>query len=100
MEHQDWKPVVLVKEQRKPQTQRAPGSKDRDILLSDNPEPPKTVGLDTGKKIQQARCAKKLTQSQLAKSLNLPESTIKSFENGTAKLDKVLLRRITTFLGL
>ena len=61
---QDWEPVILRKDSGKPkQPQRAPESKKLDNLLSDDTEPPKTVGSEVGKQLEQGRCAKKTDTS-------------------------------------
>jgi ribosome-binding protein aMBF1 (putative translation factor) len=49
--------------------------------------------------IQQARCAMKLTQKELAMKAQIPESEIKSFENGTAIPNRLILTKINKALG-
>lgn len=98
---QDWETIVLRKDSDKPkQPQRAPESKKLDNLLSDDTEPPKTVGLEVGKQFEQGRCAKKLTRAQLAKSMNLQEAVIRDHELGVAVLNKALVQRIARHLGI
>jgi putative transcription factor len=58
------------------------------------------VGIDIGKQIMQARLAKKLKQSDLAKQLNLTSDFIRDYENGTAPLNKIILNNIAKKLGI
>lgn len=98
---QDWEPVVICKKTVRPKpVQRCPDAKKIDNLLSDDTAPPKNVGQDIGKQLEQARCSKKMTRSQLAKSLNLQESVIRDHELGTAILNKLLVQRIARQLGI
>ena len=99
---QDWEPVIIRKDSGKPkqQSQRAPESKKLDNLLSDDTEPPKTVGREVGKQLEQGRCAKKLSRVQLAKSLNLQEAVVRDHELGIAVLNKALVQRIARQLGI
>jgi transcriptional regulator with XRE-family HTH domain len=48
----------------------------------------------------QARLAKKLKQSDLAKQLNLTSDFIRDYENGTAPLNKIILNNIAKKLGI
>ena len=55
MQHQDWKPVVLRKDDHKTFVQHSSGHKKIQDLDSDDPSAPKTLSLSAGKQIQQ-RC--------------------------------------------
>ena len=68
---------------------------DEDVVMKSN-----TVSPDLKLQIQQARQAKKLTQKQLATSCNLPESVIKSYENGTAQANGQELAKMSRILGV
>lgn len=59
-----------------------------------------TVGRDTGQAIQQARLAKKLKQSDLAKQLNVAPDIIRDYENGSAPRNGALLNRMGKVLGV
>lgn len=99
MNHQDWKPVVLKKGKTTSQTShRAPKSQRN--LESDEPEKPKRLGMNEGKKIQQARCAKNMTQKQLAHVLNIKPAVIQEYETGKAIPNKGVLNRIYRALGM
>jgi ribosome-binding protein aMBF1 (putative translation factor) len=98
---QDWTPVVLRKKQPKPVIpQNEEGNKKKQQLLSDEPEPPKTLGRINGQVIQQARVTKKLSQSDLAKKINIQANIIKDYENGNVIPNKKILRLIESQLGI
>lgn len=94
MSFQDWDPVVLrkntpvVKKELKPQTTSTMNTVKKIYDPNDpDAEPeikPVLVGREFGQKIRDARCAKKLTQKQLANALSLPETLINHYELGTA----------------
>lgn len=50
----------------------------------ENTQKPIVSNHDLGLAIQQARCAKTKTQSELDKACNFPKNTTKEYENGTA----------------
>jgi putative transcription factor len=58
------------------------------------------VSSDLSKRIQKARTEKKLTQEQLAKLLSMNVGIIKSYENGTAIPNGVVLSRIKRALNI
>ncbi len=97
---QQWEPVILRKQKPAVHHQRAPDAKVVDNLMSDETVAPALVGIETGRKLEQARSALKLTRVQLAKQLNLQESVIRDHEQGTAVLNKQLLNRIARALKL
>lgn len=98
---QDWKPVQIKKKTvSTPQINFNPGHK-RDLnLTSDDPDPPKTLGIEKGKMIQQARCSKKLSQADLAKKINVQANVVKDYENGNIIPNKKILRLISQHLGI
>ncbi len=100
MDHQDFTPVIFKKSPLLREFHRAPNAKMLDNILSDEPAPPKTVGSEVGKKLQQARADKKLTRAQLAKSLSIQENVIASYEQGTAIYNGIQLARIKKALGV
>jgi ribosome-binding protein aMBF1 (putative translation factor) len=67
---------------------------DDEIPVSDK------VGIETGKQIMQARLAKNLKQSDLAKRLNITPDIIRDYENGTAIRNGALLNSIGKTLGI
>ncbi len=57
------------------------------------------VGLTIGKKISQARVAKKLSQKQLAQQLNILPGILQTYENGKALRNNSMLSKIEKALG-
>jgi ribosome-binding protein aMBF1 (putative translation factor) len=70
--------------------------------INDEDELPKLdkVGLDMGKIIMQARLAKNLKQTDLAKQLNITPDIIRDHENGSAPRNAALLNRIGKIIGV
>jgi len=58
------------------------------------------VGMDTGKIIMQARLAKNLKQTDLAKQLNITPDIVRDYENGSAPRNGALLNKIGKVLGV
>ena len=58
------------------------------------------AGLSLGKAIQQGRTAKKLTQKQLATSLNEKPQVIQQYENGQAIPNPQIISKIERALGV
>lgn len=105
MEHQDWRTITLTKTKSRgeslarlhshvTQSVSREHKLDRDEQLEE-----KRTDKDIRKLIQTARIAKKMTQQQLATSMNVKLSDVVQMENGTqqapppslvAKLKKVL----------
>ena len=113
MDHQDWKPVVLIKRpEKKPtracdkvpvkgfnknfQTQGTGKKVDAD---DDEIVKPPTVGIGIGKQIAQARNLKKITQKQLASQMNITVQDVQLNENGKAVKNNGLLARFEKALG-
>jgi ribosome-binding protein aMBF1 (putative translation factor) len=90
MQHQDWEPVILKKEEKKekPQIQKS----DIDIVKLKEPS------LDFQKALQQARLVNKMSQKDLALKLGMNLNTMVNYEKGKevptnliiSKLEKIL----------
>ncbi len=115
MSHQDWKPVVINK-----------GASTKKVINSDenvtkrtiwnNTQVPNSKKIEENAKdgdltipkicptlkleIQKARTAKKLTQKQLAFECQMPEQTIKNYENGKGIPNPQELVKIGKVLGI
>jgi ribosome-binding protein aMBF1 (putative translation factor) len=102
MEHQDFKTVVWTKKTKKTHQhiQRTEVSSKFKKLDIDDPEILSVIKRNIRINIQQGRVAKKLTQKQLAINLNIPISTISSYEDGTAIPNKNILRKIGIALNI
>lgn len=112
LDHQDWQPVVLRKklEDKRPAEQRAAegktviqyasNHKEFQKLDSEDPDAPKVIPLSTAKQIQQARCAKGMTQQQLAQQLAVNQNVIRDYEAGKAIPERNLLNKINRILGV
>lgn len=100
LEHQDWKPVVLKKDNPKVHVQHVAGFKKQIAILSDDPEPPKILGREAGQQILHARTSKKLTQAELAKQLNIQANVIRDYETGNVVPDRKILNLISKKLQI
>lgn len=113
MEHQDWTTVVLKKNKNttaKKTTTKVPVSKTNSNntfsgtgkKINDEDEPKKlpTVGIVVGKQIAQARCAKKLSQKELAAKINMLPNVVQQYENGKALRNNSLLAKFERVLGV
>ncbi|KAJ6241742.1 endothelial differentiation-related factor 1 [Anaeramoeba flamelloides] len=60
----------------------------------------KTLGVSVGRKILQARNAKKITQKQLAQQCSVKVTVINDYERGKAIPDNRLLTRMERILGV
>ena len=126
MEHQDWKPVTWDKRYEKPKgmtdkaflnDQKRKGNVTQVVKTTsvnhnkdamnvntrklDNEEMPviKTVGMEMGKRISQARCEKKITQKELANLLSLPQKTIQECENGKGVYNAQIINKLERYFG-
>lgn len=94
LDHQDWTPVVLRKENKTKQIQHEAGFKQKLNIISDDPDPPKILGREAGQKILHARNAKKLTQANLAKQINVQANIIRDYETGNVIPNRRILNLI------
>ena len=107
MEYQDWKPVKLINKTKKTenktkkQTQNPPGtSQFRKLDSNDPPSPPKPLGVDIRRAIQQGRMDRKMSQKDLANRLNISVNDLKNYEAGKTVPNKAVLRRINNVLKI
>lgn len=111
--YQDWTPIVFGKNKNNKK------SNDDDKVLVAKPHCNKntstpsikedeetgivkinTYGSEYGKRVQQARCEKKLKQKELANKLNVKEDVIREIENGKGKVDGKICSKIFQILGV
>lgn len=97
---QDWEPLIFRKDKPKEQVHHREGFKKQKNIMSDNPDAPKVLGREAGQQILQARNAKKLTQVDLARQLNLQTNLIRDYECGNIVPDKRILRLIGQKLNI
>lgn len=97
---QDWTPVILKKKKYDPVIQYSEGHKKHQQIISDDPEPPKHLGRQNGQLIQQARVNKKLSQTDLAKKINVQSNIIKEYENGNIIPTKKILKLLEVQLDI
>jgi putative transcription factor len=69
-------------------------SDDDELPISDK------VGIDVGKQIMQARLAKNVKQTDLAKQLNMTPDVIRDYENGSAIRNNNILSKIKRALNI
>jgi putative transcription factor len=108
MEHQDWDKVVLRKSnnQNKSKTSNGTrafnpaGTKKFRSLDGEDPPPPEKISHNIRNNIQKARCAKNMSQKDLAKKLNMSLSVINDYERGKAIPDRSTLSRLGRALGV
>lgn len=98
MEHQDWKPVVLYKNNTSNTNNKRKKPTKFQELDSDEPPVPKQIDHKISTEIAQKRNAKGLTQKKLANQLNLQPSLINDYESGKVIPDKGILRKIMNAL--
>jgi len=97
---QDWEPLVLRKEKPTQSVQHKEGFKKVQKLVSDEAEPPKTLGLTAGKQIFQARNALKLSQENLAQRINVKATTIRDYESGAVVPNRQVLNLLNKVLKI
>lgn len=98
MDHQDWKPVVLYKNNTSIVNDKRKKLTKFQELDSDEPPVPKQIERKISTEIAQKRNAKGLTQKKLANQLNLQPSLINDYESGKVIPDKGILRKIMNAL--
>jgi len=105
LDHQDWNPIIFNPknkvtenvEKKVPYVMNTQAKLESDI---DDGKLPKIYGFEYGKKVQQARCEKKLTQDQLANQLNVKKDIVQKIENGTGLVDGQLCGKLFRILGV
>ena len=106
---QDWKPVVFGSNKNTKtnhqDTISVPKPKHNNTSFVKEDEETGMVkiniyGTEYGKKVQQARCEKKLKQKELAQKLNVKEEIVREIENGKGKVDGQICNKIFRVLGV
>jgi ribosome-binding protein aMBF1 (putative translation factor) len=116
MNHQQWDPIILTSKNPKKSETKTTVLKSSVIKHSNpvkmekiydpnNPdaEPiikPVMIDSEFGKQIAAARCAKKLTQKELANKISIPESIIKDYEKGQGVRNGAYISKIKNFLNI
>ena len=101
MEHQDFKPIVWIKKKTlSNRNHNPPGSSVFRNIDGDDPEAPQKIKHDIKIKIQRGRAAKNMSQKELAMKINVPVSTVSSYESGKAIPNKQILQKIRNALGI
>jgi ribosome-binding protein aMBF1 (putative translation factor) len=116
MDHQNWDPVVLTKKNPNANKQTATVPKQNinktpnaikveKIYDSENPnaEPeikPVMIDIEFGKQIAAARCAKKMTQKELAAAINIPAHVITDYERGQGVRNGNYVSKIKNYLNI
>jgi ribosome-binding protein aMBF1 (putative translation factor) len=116
MDHQQWEPVILTKKNPNankvtttvPKTHinnNQTAIKTEKIYDPNKPEAdpeirPVMINSEFGKKISEARCARKLNQKQLAAALCIPAHVINEYERGQGVHNVAYVNKIKTYLGL
>jgi ribosome-binding protein aMBF1 (putative translation factor) len=102
MTDQDWNTVVIKKKSNKKTEQiHVPENTliQKTVLNEDNPII-KYVNKEFSQEIVKCRLEKKLKRSDLAKAINLPESILADYENGTAIHNGQTIAKIKRYLGI
>lgn len=106
MQHQDWTPVVFHKPEQKQNTSKSATTtmtkKTRDLIHTNDVIVPPKLTPEFRKAMQLARNALKISQKQLATTLQVSPKLIVEYENGKAipnnqfisKLEKVLKTKL------
>ncbi len=116
MDHQQWDPVILKKTNPnaskvtttvpKQHINKAQSAiKTEKIYDPNNPdaEPeikPVMIDSEFGKQIAAARCARNMTQKQLAAAINLPVNVINEYERGQGVRNGAYVSKIKSYLGI
>jgi len=115
MDHQQWDPVILTKKNPnakvtttvpKQHINKTPnGIKVEKIYDPNNPdaEPeikPVMIDVEFGKQIAAARCAKQMTQKQLAAAINIPAHVITDYERGQGVRNGNYVSKIKNYLNI
>ncbi len=95
MEHQDFKPVVLRKNNPKPSSK--PKSPERSSLNNENDGNvvvPKMFTKEFGQKLATSRTSKNMNRKDLSLKLNVKESVVADIENGKLLYDGNLVHKL------
>ena len=102
MDHQDWKTIVIQKNEKKNikkikyiQSKESEFEKN----IEDGKLSHKKININYGKDIQKIRLKKNLTQKDLANKLNIPVKKIIEIESGKAKHDGIMMNKINIFFN-
>ena len=99
---QDWKPVNIGnKPKSSAKVQPSPQSNNNtpEIITGDEKRVEK-VDMELSKMIVKKRVEKGLNQSELAKALSLDVNIIKTYENGTALHNGMIVSKLKKYLGI
>lgn len=115
MDCQDWTPVVLGKKKKQQPKKgelgaesfrNASGGTNKQHASNaskkvEEDELPKVKKLDNdfGKRLQQARCAKKMTQKDLAQKINEKQKVVQDYETGKAIPNHTVINKMERALG-
>ena len=116
MDHQDWNPVILKnkKSTKLPKKgtfgavsyRNAVGGKNKNNATStsknvEDDEIPtlKKLDNDFGKRLQQARCEKKMSQKDLAQKINEKQKVVQDYETGKAIPNHNIINKMERILG-
>jgi len=105
MQHQDWTPVIFNKPLQKNNSSKPTSTmtkQTRDLMNTNDVVVPPKLTPDFRKAMQSARNSRKISQKQLATTLQVPPKIIMEYENGKAipnnqfisKLEKVLQTKL------
>lgn len=100
MSFADWNVVTISKNQKPTFKQVSKTSFNEQKINKDEIPVLKTLGIEAGKQIQQARLNLNLSQSVLATKINVLASVIKSYENGTAVPNREILNKLNKTLNI
>lgn len=118
MDHQDWNPVFFqksrsqLKKEGKIKSTKVVGLKkansnnikndsiNKNKLDGDEIVKIKYVPKNVCKEIQQARCANKLTQQDLANKLSIKKNIINDLESGKMPYNKAFVNKVKRILGI
>lgn len=104
-EYQDWEPVVIHGKQSQNNTTETKKFKPSQIskiekeMNEDNYTLPK-ASFEFKKEFQKARLVKKLSQADVAKSLNIKQNIINEYESGKSVPDNLTIAKLERMLGV
>ena len=98
MNNQDWEPVILNKTNK--EVTKKPDNSSNSYTTDDIPVSAPKISLSNSLLIQKGRSAKKLTQAQVAKQLNIDVNLYKKYENGSINPAYNILVKIEKILNI